>query len=128
MSSTAAPADDRPADTERLSIREKFGYGLGDTASNLYWKTFEFFLIFFYTDVFGISAKSAGTMMLVTRATMSGGRVSGMRVPLRAGWRSVVSYSSKMRGGVTLASEPANEPPSTDRITPVSQRACSEAR
>jgi GPH family glycoside/pentoside/hexuronide:cation symporter len=51
----------------RLSVGEKVGYGLGDTASNLFWKTFEFFLMYFYTDVFGISAKSAGTMMLVTR-------------------------------------------------------------
>ena len=51
----------------RLSITEKVGYGLGDTASNLYWKTFEFFLMYFYTDVFGITARSAGTMMLVTR-------------------------------------------------------------
>ena len=51
----------------RLSVSEKVGYGLGDTASNLYWKTFEFFLMYFYTDVFGISAKSAGAMMLVTR-------------------------------------------------------------
>lgn len=56
------------SDTEdRLSVTEKVGYGLGDTASNLFWKTFEFFLVYFYTDVFGISAKSAGTLMLVTR-------------------------------------------------------------
>ena len=54
-------------DEGKLRVTEKIGYGLGDTASNLYWKTFEFFLMYFYTDVFGISAKSAGTMMLVTR-------------------------------------------------------------
>jgi GPH family glycoside/pentoside/hexuronide:cation symporter len=53
--------------SDRLSVGEKVGYGLGDTASNLFWKTFEFFLMYFYTDVFGISAKSAGTMMLITR-------------------------------------------------------------
>lgn len=52
---------------QRLSWREKVGYGLGDTASNLYWKTFEFFLMYFYTDVFGIKAGAAGTMLLVTR-------------------------------------------------------------
>jgi len=51
----------------RLSFREKAGYSLGDAASNFYWKTFEFFIIFFYTDVFGISAGAVGTMMLVTR-------------------------------------------------------------
>ena len=51
----------------RLSFTEKVGYSLGDAASNFYWKTFEFFIIFFYTDVFGISAAAVGTMMLVTR-------------------------------------------------------------
>lgn len=52
---------------DRLSLGEKIGYSLGDAASNFYWKTFEFFIIFFYTDVFGISAGAVGTMMLVTR-------------------------------------------------------------
>ncbi len=52
---------------ETLSVTEKVGYGLGDTASNLYWKIFENFLLYFYTDVFGISAKAAGTMLLVTK-------------------------------------------------------------
>lgn len=50
-----------------LRIREKVGYAVGDTASNLFWKMFEFFLMYFYTDVFGISARSAGSMLLVTR-------------------------------------------------------------
>ena len=53
--------------SEKLSVKEKVGYGLGDTASNFYWKSFEFFLMYFYTDVFGLAAKSAGTMLLVTR-------------------------------------------------------------
>ncbi|TWU48807.1 Inner membrane symporter YicJ [Rubripirellula tenax] len=52
---------------ETLSVFEKAGYGLGDMASNFYWKTFEVFLIYFYTDVFGLSAAVAGTMLLVTR-------------------------------------------------------------
>lgn len=50
-----------------IGFGEKVGYALGDAASNFYWKTFEFFIIFFYTDVFGISAGAVGTMMLVTR-------------------------------------------------------------
>ncbi|MDR3673292.1 MAG: MFS transporter [Holophaga sp.] len=52
---------------DRLAFGEKAGYALGDAASNFYWKSFEFFIIFFYTDVFGISAGAVGTMMLVTR-------------------------------------------------------------
>ena len=52
---------------DRISLKEKIGYSLGDAASNFYWKTFEFFLMIFYTDVFGISAAAVGTMLLVTR-------------------------------------------------------------
>jgi GPH family glycoside/pentoside/hexuronide:cation symporter len=52
---------------DRISLKEKIGYSLGDAASNFYWKTFEFYVVFFYTDVFGISAAAVGTMMLITR-------------------------------------------------------------
>ncbi len=51
----------------RLSFKEKVGYSLGDTASNIYFQTFVVFLPIFYTDVFGISAAAMGTMLLVTR-------------------------------------------------------------
>ena len=54
-------------EAETLSVGEKIGYGLGDTASNFYWKLFENFQLYFYTDVFGISAAAAGTMFLVTK-------------------------------------------------------------
>lgn len=50
-----------------LSVGEKIGYGLGDTASNLVWRTLIFFLPIFYTDVFGLSAAAVGTLMLVCR-------------------------------------------------------------
>ncbi|MCK5564925.1 MAG: MFS transporter [Planctomycetes bacterium] len=53
--------------SQKLSIREKIGYGLGDMASNLFFQVFILFLLYFYTDVFGISAVAAGTMFLVTR-------------------------------------------------------------
>ena len=51
----------------KLSIKEKIGYGLGDSASSIFYKLFTTFLLFFYTDVFGISAAAAGTMILITR-------------------------------------------------------------
>jgi GPH family glycoside/pentoside/hexuronide:cation symporter len=54
-------------DTQRLSIKEKIGYAVGDTASNLYFQMFMLFLTYFYTDVFGISARAAATMFLVAR-------------------------------------------------------------
>lgn len=52
---------------EKISLKEKIGYGLGDTASNLYFQMFVNFLLFFYTDVFGIPAAAAGTMLMVSR-------------------------------------------------------------
>lgn len=52
---------------QQLSFVEKSGYALGDTASNLYWGVFSGFLLYFYTDVFGLPAAAVGTMMLVTR-------------------------------------------------------------
>jgi GPH family glycoside/pentoside/hexuronide:cation symporter len=51
----------------KLSVREKIGYGLGDTASHFVWDMVGFWLLFFYTDVYGISAAAAGTIMLVAR-------------------------------------------------------------
>lgn len=52
---------------EKLSLKEKIGYGFGDAASSMFWKLFSMYLMFFYTDVFGISAAIVGTMFLVTR-------------------------------------------------------------
>ncbi len=53
--------------TEKLSLREKIGYGLGDAASSMFWKIFGMYSLFFYTDVLGITAAAAGTMFLVAR-------------------------------------------------------------
>lgn len=50
-----------------IRLKEKIGYGLGDAASSMYWKIFGMYLLFFYTDVFGITAAAAGTMFLITR-------------------------------------------------------------
>jgi len=51
----------------KISILEKIAYGSGDLASNLFYQTFTLFLLYFYTDIFGISAATAGTMFLVVR-------------------------------------------------------------
>lgn len=51
----------------KLSLKEKIGYGLGDTATNFVYQTLQYFIIFFYTDIFGISVIAAGTLFLVSR-------------------------------------------------------------
>jgi GPH family glycoside/pentoside/hexuronide:cation symporter len=50
-----------------LKLSEKIGYGFGDAASSMFWKLFGMYIMFFYTDVFGISAAVVGTMFLITR-------------------------------------------------------------
>jgi hypothetical protein len=51
---------------ERLSVREKVGYGIGDAAANFIFQTMIIFQLAFYTDTFGITA-AAGTLFLVVR-------------------------------------------------------------
>ncbi len=53
--------------SEKLSLREKIGYGVGDMASNFYMGFFGLFLLYYYTDVYGISPAAAATMLLVTK-------------------------------------------------------------
>ena len=53
--------------SEKLTVKEKVGYGLGDTASNIVFQVIVNFMVIFYTDVFGIGAAAVGTLMLVVR-------------------------------------------------------------
>lgn len=53
--------------TEKLSVKEKVGYALGDTAANFIFQTMIMFQLVFYTDTFGISAIAAGTLLIVVR-------------------------------------------------------------
>ena len=55
------------AASQSLSFTEKVGYGLGDGASNFFFQTFNVFLLFYYTDIFGISPAAVGTMLIVTK-------------------------------------------------------------
>jgi glycoside/pentoside/hexuronide:cation symporter, GPH family len=57
-----------PSDrTAKLQWRERIGFGLGDAGFNFYWAIIGAYLVFFYTDVFGISAAAAATMVTVTK-------------------------------------------------------------
>ncbi len=51
----------------RLGLGEKLGYGFGDAGFNLYWTVIGSFLAAFYTEVFGLSAAAAGTMLFTTK-------------------------------------------------------------
>lgn len=50
-----------------LSRKEKIGYGLGDAASHIVLDNVILYMMFFYTDIFGIPAAFVGTMFLLAR-------------------------------------------------------------
>ncbi|MDU7046888.1 MAG: glycoside-pentoside-hexuronide (GPH):cation symporter [Enterobacter roggenkampii] len=54
--------------SEVLSVKEKIGYGMGDAASHIIFDNVMLYMMFFYTDIFGIPAGFVGTMFLLARA------------------------------------------------------------
>lgn len=55
------------ASTHVLTTKEKVSYGLGDLASNFVWGMVSSYLLYFYTDVYGLAAGAVGTLFLVAR-------------------------------------------------------------
>jgi Na+/melibiose symporter-like transporter len=53
--------------TEKISMKEKVGFSLGDSAANFIFQTMMLLQLSFYTDSFGISAAAAGLLFLVAR-------------------------------------------------------------
>ncbi|HHG8770896.1 TPA: MFS transporter [Raoultella planticola] len=52
---------------DKLTLREKIGYGLGDAGGTVITCLIMNFLTFFYTDVFGLTPALVGTMFLALR-------------------------------------------------------------
>lgn len=55
------------AHADKLPFREKFGWATGDFAQNLIYNCVSTYLLFFYTNVFGLSPAIAATMFLIVR-------------------------------------------------------------
>lgn len=53
--------------SNKVSIKEKIGYGLGDAAANIGWRGVGTFLFIFYTDVFGLDPVTVGVLFLTAR-------------------------------------------------------------
>jgi Na+/melibiose symporter-like transporter len=49
--------------SQKLSVREKIGYSLGDLAANLVFQTLMTYLAYFYTDIYGLDANDATAIM-----------------------------------------------------------------
>jgi Na+/melibiose symporter-like transporter len=53
--------------SQRLSVKEKIGYSLGDVATNFFFQSMILYQTRFYTDTAGLSAVAVGSMFLVLR-------------------------------------------------------------
>ena len=53
---------------ERLTLKTRIGYGIGDIAICLYWSGVGLYLLYFYTDVVGISGSLAGVIYFIGMA------------------------------------------------------------
>ncbi len=51
----------------KLSWMQRIGFGSGDLAQNLIYQTVSMYLLFFYTDIFGIEPAAASLMFLIVR-------------------------------------------------------------
>lgn len=57
-----------PKDQEsKMSLKKVLAYASTDTAGNLLYCTMTSFIMYFYTDVFGISVAATGTILLIAR-------------------------------------------------------------
>jgi len=52
---------------QKLSVKEKVSYGLGDFAANIVFQTIMIFLMYYYTDIFGIPVAAVGTLFFLSR-------------------------------------------------------------
>jgi Na+/melibiose symporter-like transporter len=53
--------------SQKLAVREKVGYAMGDIATNFFFQSMILYQTRFYTDTVGLSAVAVGTMFLVLR-------------------------------------------------------------
>ncbi len=53
--------------SQKVPLREKIGYSLGDSSANFVFQIMMIFQLGFYTDVFGIKATAAGAILLLAR-------------------------------------------------------------
>lgn len=49
------------------TLKEKIGYGFGDMSSSMFWKIFSYYLPIFYSNIYGLSLRDTGILLLVTR-------------------------------------------------------------
>ncbi|WP_395345214.1 MFS transporter [Ningiella sp. W23] len=59
--------EQKPQSHPSLSFKEKLGYGLGDMASNFYLGFFGLYLLYYFTDIYGLAPAAVGLMLLISK-------------------------------------------------------------
>lgn len=54
---------------DKISLKEKISYALGDASANIAWRGVSTFLFIFYTDVFGLTPATVGLLMMIARSS-----------------------------------------------------------
>lgn len=67
LSEQSSATERRTTGFYRLSWLQRIGFGSGDLAQNLIYQTISMYLLFFYTNVYGLEPADAATMFLVVR-------------------------------------------------------------
>ena len=57
----------RETSAAKVSLGTKLGYAIGDFGANMAFQVVSFYLLFFFTDIFGILPALAGTIILVSK-------------------------------------------------------------
>lgn len=50
-------------DNNKLSVKEKIGYGMGDAGCNIIFGAIMLFVNYFYTDIFGLAPALVGVLL-----------------------------------------------------------------
>ena len=76
----------------RLSIKEKIGYGMGDAGCNIIFGAIMLFVNYFYTDIFGLAPALVGVLLLSVRV-IDASMAAVDCLPLRPVQRADVHHS-----------------------------------
>lgn len=57
----------RAINMDKISLKEKFSYAIGDVGCNFIYVPVTSFLMIYYTDTVGLGVAAVGTLMLIAR-------------------------------------------------------------
>lgn len=88
-----------------LHMKERIGYGTGDFANNMMYSTVNSFYTYFLTNVVGLGAGIAGTILLVSRL-MDGSATLSWAVRWKRSTANTAKQDRGFCGGVSLSPFP----------------------